>query len=105
MSWGATVSAIQGLVAKEAVVSSMEVINAVQEGGNIFAQGTQFAFFNGFSAYGYMIFTLFSAPCFGAIGAMRRELGSSKEMWKALFIETGVAWVLASLVGMWGVFL
>ena len=105
MSWGATVSAIQGLVAKEAVVSSMEVINAVQEGGNIFAQGTQFAFFNGFSAYGYMIFTLFSAPCFGAIGAMRRELGSSKEMWKALFIETGVAWILASLVGMWGVFL
>ena len=105
MSWGATVSAIQGLVAKEAVVSSMEVINAVQEGGNIFAQGTQFAFFNGFSAYGYMIFTLFSAPCFGAIGAMRRELGSSKEMWKALFIETSVAWVLASLVGMWGVFL
>lgn len=105
MSWGATVSAIQGLVAKEAVVSSMEVINAVQEGGNIFAQGTQFAFFNGFSAYGYMIFTLFSAPCFGAIGAMRRELGSSKEMWKALFIETGVAWILASLVGMWGVFI
>ena len=52
-----------------------------------------------------MIFTLFSAPCFGAIGAMRRELGSSKEMWKALFIETGVAWILASLVGMWGVFL
>lgn len=105
MSWGATVSAIQGLVAKEMVVSSMEVINAVQEGGNIFASGAQFAFFNGFSAYGYMIFTLFSAPCFGAIGAMRRELGSSKEMWKAIFIQTGVAWILASLVGMWGALL
>lgn len=105
MSWGATVSAIQGLVAKEAVVSSMEVINAVQEGGNVFASGTQFAFFNGFSAYGYMIFTLFSAPCFGAIGAMRKELGSSKEMWKAILIETGIAWVLASLVGMWGALL
>lgn len=105
MSWGATVSALQGLVAKEAVVSSMEVINAVQEGGNVFAQGSQFGFFNGFSAYGYMIFTLFSAPCFGAIGAMKREFGNNKDLFKALFIQTGVAWTLGSLVGVWGVLL
>lgn len=103
-SWGASVSAIQGLVAKEAVISSMEVITAVGEGGDVFAGNGSFAFFNGFSAMGYMIFTLFSAPCFGAIGAMRRELGSSKKMWKAILFQTGVAWVLASLVGIWGVF-
>ncbi len=102
-SWGASVSAVQGLVAKELVISSMEVINQVGEGGNVFA-GAQFGFFNGFSAMGYMIFTLFSAPCFGAIGAMRRELGSSKMMWKAIAFQTGVAFVLASLVGIWGVF-
>lgn len=103
-SWGATVSAIQGLAAKEAVVSSMEVITAVAEGGDVFAGNGAFSFFNGFSAMGYMVFTLFSAPCFGAIGAMRRELGSSKAMWKAIIFQTGLAWVLASLIGIWGVF-
>lgn len=103
-SWGASVSAVQGLVAKEMVVSSMEVITAVGEGGDVFAGNGTFAFFNGFSAMGYMIFTLFSAPCFGAIGAMRRELGSSKAMWKAILFETGLAWVLASAIGIWGVF-
>ncbi|MDE6584859.1 MAG: ferrous iron transport protein B, partial [Anaeroplasmataceae bacterium] len=103
-SWGASVSAVQGLVAKEMVVSSMEVITAVGEGGDVFAGNGTFAFFNGFSAMGYMIFTLFSAPCFGAIGAMRRELGSTKAMWKAIAFETGLAWVLASAIGIWGVF-
>ncbi|MDE6407325.1 MAG: ferrous iron transport protein B, partial [Anaeroplasmataceae bacterium] len=103
-SWGASVSAVQGLVAKEMVVSSMEVITAVGEGGDVFAGNGTFAFFNGFSAMGYMVFTLFSAPCFGAIGAMRRELGSSKAMWKAILFETGLAWVLASVIGIWGVF-
>ncbi len=103
-SWGASVSAVQGLVAKEMVVSSMEVITAVGEGGDVFAGNGAFAFFNGFSAMGYMVFTLFSAPCFGAIGAMRRELGSSKAMWKAIIFETGLAWVLASAIGIWGVF-
>ena len=83
-SWGASVSAVQGLVAKELVISSMEVITAVGEGGDVFAGNGMFAFFNGFSAMGYMIFTLFSAPCFGAIGAMRRELGSTKKMFKAI---------------------
>ncbi|MDE7213162.1 MAG: ferrous iron transport protein B [Anaeroplasmataceae bacterium] len=103
-SWGASVSAVQGLVAKEMVVSSMEVITAVGEGGDVFAGNGTFAFFNGFSAMGYMVFTLFSAPCFGAIGAMKRELGSTKAMWKAILFETGLAWVLASLIGIWGVF-
>lgn len=103
-SWGASVSAVQGLVAKEMVVSSMEVITAVGEGGDVFTGNGTFAFFNGFSAMGYMVFTLFSAPCFGAIGAMRRELGSSKAMWKAILFETCLAWVLASVIGIWGVF-
>lgn len=104
-SWGSSVSAIQGLVAKEAVVSSMEVITAVGEGGDVFAGNGVFGFFNGFSAMGYMIFTLFSAPCFGAIGAMRRELGSNRAMWKAILFQTGLAWGLASIVGIWGVFI
>ena len=104
-SWGASVSAVQGLVAKELVVSSMEVITAVGEGGDVFAGNGMFAFFNGFSAMGYMIFTLFSAPCFGAIGAMRRELSNRHDFWRAIIFQTGLAWILASAVGIWGALL
>ena len=101
-NWGATVSAIQGLVAKEQVVSSMAVIAGlaedVEEGSQIFAQGTPFAGITVASAYAFMVFNLFSAPCFGAIGAMQRELGSTKRMLKAVLFQTGSAWLLATLV-------
>jgi len=74
-SWGATVSAIQGLVAKEQVISSMTVIAGLtEEGHEIFAKGSIFSFFTPASSYAFMVFNLFSAPCFGAIGAMKREL-------------------------------
>lgn len=82
-SWGATVSAIQGLVAKEQVISSMSVIAGLaeetEEGSQIFAEKGIFGFFTAASAYAFMVFNLFSAPCFGAIGAMRRELGGTKK--------------------------
>ena len=101
-SWGATVSAIQGLVAKEQVVSSMAVINGladdVEEGSEIFSAGGNFSFFTPASAYAFMIFNLFSAPCFGAIGAMRRELGSKKKLLGAITFQTVFAWVLATIV-------
>lgn len=101
-NWGATVSAIQGLVAKEQVVSSMAVIAGlaedVEEGSEIFADGTPFAGITAAAAYAFMIFNLFSAPCFGAIGAMQRELGSTKRMFKAVLFQTGCAWILATIV-------
>lgn len=101
-NWGATVSAIQGLIAKEQVVSSMAVISGlaedVEEGIEIFANGTVFAGFTAASAYAFMVFNLFSAPCFGAIGAMRRELGSTKKLLKAVCFQTLCAWILATIV-------
>jgi ferrous iron transport protein B len=45
-----------------------------------------------------MVFNLFSAPCFGAIGAMKREFGSTKKTLIAVLFQTGIAWLLASLV-------
>ena len=45
-----------------------------------------------------MVFNLFSAPCFGAIGAMKRELGSTKRMIKAILFQTICAWILATIV-------
>lgn len=102
LSWGATVSAIQGLVAKEQVVSSMSIIagfsESVSNSDLIFNSTGIFGFFTPASAYAYMVFNLFSAPCFGAISAMRRELGSTKKMFIAILFQTGVAWVLASLI-------
>lgn len=101
-SWGATVSAIQGLVAKEQVVSSMAVINGladdVEDGSEIFSAGGNFAFFTAASAYAFMVFNLFSAPCFGAIGAMRRELGSKRKLLAAVVFQTVLAWILATIV-------
>ena len=100
-NWGATVSAIQGLVAKEQVVSSMAVIAGlsedVEEGSQIFANGTPFAGFTPAAAYAFMVFNLFSAPCFGAIGAMKRELGSTKKLLKTVLFQTGIAWVLGTI--------
>jgi len=99
-SWGATVSAIQGLVAKEQVISSMSVIAGLaeetEEGSQIFANGGIFGFFTSASAYAFMVFNLFSAPCFGAIGAMRRELGGTKKLLKAVAFQTVFAWILAT---------
>ena len=101
-SWGATVSAIQGLVAKEQVVSSMAVINGladdVDTGKEIFSESGLFGFFTAASAYSFMVFNLFSAPCFGAIGAMKRELGGTKKMLKAVGFQTIFAWILATIV-------
>ena len=100
-SWGASVSAIQGLVAKEAVVSSMVTIAHVGGEDAIFAS-TAFAFFNPITAFAFMTFNLFSAPCFGAIAAMKKEFGNAKDMWKAILFQTGFAWVIATIIGMFG---
>lgn len=101
-SWGATVSAVQGLIAKEQVVSSLEVIAGLEGSGEAIFESGIFGFFTGWSAYAFMVFNLFSAPCFAAIGAMRKELGSTKAMFKAIFFQTGIAWTLATIIGMIG---
>lgn len=97
-SWEATVSAIQGLVAKEQVVSSINVISGLSDNGNIFAKGSAFGFFKTSSAYAFMIFNLFSAPCFGAIGAMKQELRSYKKLFNALLFQTCTAWLFSTTI-------
>lgn len=105
LNWAATVSAIQGLVAKEQVVSSMAIISGYSEtisDGNIIFRSKVFKNFTPITGYAFMVFNLFSAPCFGAIGAMRKELGSKKRMWQAIIFQTGLAWILASLIHLIG---
>ncbi len=98
-SWGATVSTIQGLVAKEQVISSMTVIAGLSEeaSGQIFKTGI-FSFFTPASAYAFMVFNLFSAPCFGAIGALEKELGTFEKMLKVVIFQIVFAWGLAVLI-------
>lgn len=101
LSWAASVSIVQGLVAKEQVVGSMAIIARldpdIATGSQIFSSQV-FSFFTTSSAYAFMTFNLFSAPCFGAIGAMKQELGSTKRMLKAVLFQTGVAYILATLI-------
>lgn len=104
-SWAATVSAIQSLIAKEQVISSMTVIANVSGEDALFAAGSPFAFFNSWSAFAYLTFILFSAPCFGALGAMRKEIGSFKKFAFGVVFQTGIAWILSTAIGLigWGV--
>ena len=106
-SWATTVSAFQGLVAKEQVVSSMNIIAGLAESSEASASlfsSSAFSFFTPLTSYAYCVFNLFSAPCFGAIAAMKRELGSKKQMFKAIFFQTAMAWLIATLIGMWAMF-
>lgn len=90
-NWGASVAAIQGLVAKENVVSTIEVILGL-------SNQTITDIFTPLSGFTFMTFNLFSAPCFGAIGAMKDAFGSRKKMWYAVLLQTGFAWALSSLI-------
>jgi ferrous iron transport protein B len=102
-SWGATVSVIQGLIAKEQVVSSLSVISGEPVSGIVSAT-SPFHFFatNSWAAYSFIAFNLFSAPCFGALAAMKKELGSNKMMLKALGIEALWSFALSTAIGLVG---
>lgn len=100
-SWEIAVSSIQGLIAKEQVISSMSIIAGLEAknvSNSIFASGSPFAFFTPASAYAYVCFNLFSAPCFGAISAMRKALGGTKNMLKAIGYQIGLAYVLSCAI-------
>ena len=90
-TWQAAVATIAGLIAKEEVVSTMGVLYP----GDIFANiGTAFT---AVSACSFMIFNLLCAPCFAAMGAIRREMNNAKWTWAAIGYMCGFAY-LASLI-------
>lgn len=90
-SWAATIASITGLIAKETVVSTFATIGTV-----IPIEFTQV------SAFAFIVFTIFAAPCFAAIGAMKRELNNTKLTAFALVFQTGVAYILAMLTNFIG---
>lgn len=104
-SWEASVSAIQGLIAKEQVISSMNVIAGLSDtsmSANSIFETAAFSFFNPVTAYAFVTFNLFSIPCISAVSAMRSELHSRKDFIIAIVFEVGIAWILSSFIGFIG---
>ncbi|MGI6440290.1 MAG: nucleoside recognition domain-containing protein [Sphaerochaetaceae bacterium] len=98
--WEAAVATITGLLAKETIVATFGIVlglGTVAEGDpSLVASVSQF--FNPVSAYAFMIFTLFAAPCVAAIGATRREMNSVGWTATAILFQTGVAYFAAMVV-------
>ncbi|NMD38282.1 MAG: ferrous iron transport protein B [Christensenellaceae bacterium] len=105
-NWEAVVATVMGLVAKEEVVNVFGVLSAVGEGAMDILEaggaeaieglkpiGEQFFNGSGLSAYSFLIFNLFCAPCFAAIGAIRREMNNAKWTVGAIVYMTVLAWV------------
>ncbi|NCD08911.1 MAG: ferrous iron transport protein B [Negativicutes bacterium] len=96
-TWQAAFAAVSGFLAKEVVVSTFAILaglgEATEEDPNLI-QVVQ-TMFTPASAYAFMIFTLLASPCFAAIGAIRREMGSWKWTFAALAYQTGLAYVMA----------
>lgn len=95
--WQAAVAAITGLVAKENVVGTFGVLygfaEVAEDGAEIW--GTLASSFSSIAAYSFLVFNLLCAPCFAAIGAIKREMNSAKWTWIAIGYQTGLAYAAA----------
>lgn len=96
-NWQSTVAAITGLIAKENVVGTFGVLfgfaEVTEDGAEIW--GTLAANFTTLSAYSFLVFNLLCAPCFAAIGAIKREMNNTKWTWFALGYQTGLAYAVS----------
>jgi len=103
-NWQAAVAAITGLLAKENVVGTFGVLygfaEVAEDGAEIWAQLS--AEFTSVSAYSFLIFNLLCAPCFAAIGAIKREMNSAKWTWFAIGYQTTLAYALSLCIYQFG---
>ena len=72
--------------------------NTIEGQNELFGNGSVFYFFNQASSYAFIVFNLFSAPCFSAISAMGRELKSFGATFKAILFQTMLAWGIAVII-------
>ena len=98
--WKMTVAAITGLIAKENVVGTFGILfgfaEVAEEGEEIWGQlaGSMTAI----AAYSFLVFNLLCAPCFAAMGAIKREMNNSKWFWFAIGYQTLLAYVVSLCV-------
>ena len=98
-NWQATVAAVTGLVAKENIVGTLGVLYG---GGDQSVYAAMGAAFTGVSGMSFLIFNLLCAPCFAAMGAIKREMNNTKWFWFAIGYECGFAYVIALIVNQLG---
>ena len=98
--WKAAVAAITGLVAKENVVGTFGILygfgEVAEDGMEIW--GTLAGSFTQVSAYSFLVFNLLCAPCFAAMGAIKREMNNTKWFWFAIGYQTILAYVVSLCV-------
>ena len=94
-NWQAAVASITGLVAKENIVGTMGILYPAgwAEIGAAFTQ---------ISGYSFLVFNLLCAPCFAAIGAIKREMNNAKWTWFAIGYQCGFAYLCALMVNQFG---
>ena len=98
-NWQAAVASITGLVAKENIVGTMGILYGSGEGT---AWQTLAAAFTGVTGYSFLVFNLLCAPCFAAIGAIKREMNSAKWTWFAIGYQCGFAYAISLMITQFG---
>ena len=91
-NWQAAVASITGLVAKENIVGTMGILYRAGE-GSVYAHLAQA--FTGLAGFSFLTFNLLCAPCFAAMGAIKREMNNRKWTWFAIGYECGFAYLVA----------
>ncbi|MBO7123449.1 MAG: ferrous iron transport protein B [Treponema sp.] len=98
-NWQATVASITGLVAKENIVGTMGILYGA---GDLTVYQALAQAFTNVAGYSFLVFNLLCAPCFAAIGAIRREMNSAKWTWFAIGWQCGFAYVVALMIYQFG---
>ena len=96
-TWQATVASITGLIAKENIVGTMGILY-----GGIETYSNLAASFTGIAAYAFLVFNLLCAPCFAAIGAIKREMNNAGWTWFAIAYQCGFAYAIALMIYQFG---
>ena len=98
-NWQATVASITGLVAKENIVGTMGILYG---GGELSTYQTLAQAFTNITGFSFLVFNLLCAPCFAAIGAIKREMNNTKWTWFAIAYQCGFAYAVALMVNQFG---
>ena len=98
-NWQATVASITGLVAKENIVGTMGILYGGGD-GSVYASIANA--FTGITAYSFLVFNLLCAPCFAAIGAIKREMNNAKWTWFAIGYQCCFAYVISLIINQLG---
>ncbi len=98
-NWQSAVASITGLVAKENIVGTMGILYG---GGDSSVYATLAAAFTPVTGYSFLVFNLLCAPCFAAIGAIKREMNNAKWTWFAIGYQCVFAYAVALMVNQFG---